>query len=70
MTYVKAYTRSGRRVKAHYRIVHRVGGVHTLQWAKMVRALVREGFGETAAYRIATARLGKKAFNKNVERPS
>ena len=76
MTFVRAHRRKGRRgpqgqrigtirVKAYYRIVHRVGGVHTLRWAKMVRALVREGHAEESAYKIATKVLGKAAFNVN-----
>ncbi len=68
MTYVNAHQRKGRRVKAYYRIVHRVGGVHTLRWARMVRALVREGHTEESAYKIATKVLGPAAFNKNASR--
>lgn len=66
MTFVRAYTKeNGQRVPAHYRI-HRWTGyeVHSPQWSKMVRALVREGYSETSAYRIATAKLGPRAFNR------
>jgi len=66
--YVKAGTyRRGRKLihrRSYYRH-HPKYKIHTQRWHDMVNALVRGGLSRTRAMKLATFKLGPKAFLKH-----